>query len=278
MMCAFRVILLSILGYLFFVSGYAQTFSDGPMRLQVRVAYVYVDDFHDVLADQEAVWYVYARDDASQDGLNWRNSYGCIQQNCFCSGWLGGPGAITPEIIIMNHNYSGTTVPARVDFEMESWEDDNGTDCAYDGPCSICIDPDDAHCGRGTLANNVYYRDAGPPCEWVGSDDTAWNPWDFGMCSNSWGVGIQFKWEYTGSVTGTYTWRGRNSTNWFEACNWSTNTVPTLARNVVIPTSGDYDNAPTIPSGTALCNTIDIKGDGELTINTAAGAVLLVNL
>lgn len=275
MMRAFRVILFTTLAHLFFASGYAQTFTDGPMRLQVRVAYVYVASYHDALFAQEARWFVYARDDANHDGQNWRNSHGCIQQNCYCSGWLGGPGAITPAIILMNHNYTGANVPQRVDFEMETWEDDAGSNCVYDGPCSICFDPDDAHCGRGTLTNNVYYRNAGPPCEWVGSDDTEWNPWDFGMCSNSWAAGIQFKWEYTGSTTGTYTWRGHNSTNWFEACNWSTNTVPTSARNVVIPGSG-YTYSPTIPSGTAYCNTIEIQGSTVLTIATGSGAVLQV--
>jgi hypothetical protein len=254
----------------------AQTYTDGPMNLQVRVAYVYVDDYHDVFGgNHEPVWFVWTRDDANHDGQGWRNSAGCINRSCACYLWQGQPGGLTgPTEILMNHNY-GTNVPQRLDFEMENWEDDGiGGSCSYNGPCSICVDPDDAKCGRGTLANNIYYRNAGPPCSWVGATD-ALGGYDYYMCSNSWGVGIQFWWQYNASTTGTHTWRGHNSTNWFEACNWSTSAVPTSARNVVIPASG-YTYAPTIPSGTAYCNTIEIQGNTVLTINTSAGAVLQV--
>lgn len=255
--------------------GNAQTYTDGPMNLQVRVAYVFVDDYHDFWGgDQEPVWFVWARDDSNQDGQGWRNSAGCIDRDCACYQWQGQPGGLTsPTEILMNHNY-GTNVPQRIDLEMECWEDDNGTDCSYDGPCSICIDADDAHCGRGTLANNIYYRSAGPPCEWVGATD-ALGSYDYYMCSNSWGVGMQFWWKYNAPTSGTHIWRGHTSTNWFEACNWNTSAVPTSTKNVVIPASG-YTYAPTIPSGTAYCNTIEIQGSTVLTIQATSGAVLRV--
>ena len=275
-----RILIVGLIISICDISGaQAQSFSDGPMNIQVRVGYVYVNTYHDVWGgNQEPVWYVWTRDDLNYDGQGWRNSAGCIDRDCACYQWQGQPGGLTgPTEILMNHNY-GTNVPSRFDFEMEAWEDDAGNDCgSFNSGCgSICVDGDDAHCSRGTLANNVTYRDAGPPCQWVGADDGAWGPYDFGRCSNSWAVGIMFWWRYNGSTTGTYTWRGHNSTNWFEACNWSTSTVPNLSRNVVIPASG-YTYAPTISSGTAQCNTIEIQGNTVLTINASGGAVLQVN-
>ena len=258
------------------IPAMGQTFNDGPMNVQVRVGYVYVNAYHDVFGGyQEPVWYVWAADDTNQDGQGWRNSAGCINRSCACYLWQGQPGGLTgPTEIIMSHNY-GTNVPQRFDLDMETWEDDGiGGSCTYNGPCSICVDPDDAHCGRARLVNNVQYRTAGPPCQWIGADDTFGDN-DYYLCGNSWGVGIMFYWRYNASTAGTHIWRGHNSTNWFEACNWSTSSVPTSARNVIIPGSG-HTYAPTISGGTAYCNTIEIQGSTVLTIATGSSGLLQV--
>ena len=44
----------------------AQTFSDGPMNLKVRVRFVYIDDYYDVFGgNQEPRWVVKVRDDSA---------------------------------------------------------------------------------------------------------------------------------------------------------------------------------------------------------------------
>ena len=271
-----KLSLVSTVVVLSFTQTTAQTYTDGPMKLEVRVGYVWVCCYHDVLGgNQEPVWYVYTRDDSNQDGLGWRNSAGCIDKDCACSLWQGQPGGFNE--VLMNHNY-GTNVPQRLDFEMECWEDDAGNDCStFNSGCgSICVDPDDAHCGRASLANNIYYRNAGPPCSWVGADDST-GPYDYYLCSggNQWGAGIQFRWTYNENVNNTHIWKGHVSTDWFEPCNWGTNSVPTSTKNVIIPASG-YTYAPTISNFTAYCNTCEIQGSTVVTIETATGAYLQV--
>ena len=70
------------------------------------------------------------------------------------------------------------------------------------------------------------------------------------------------------------TWIGTTSSSWSTASNWSTNSVPTLLDNIVIPTNGS--NAPvmdvdvTVPAGKSFT----ISGTGTLTI--APGKVLTI--
>lgn len=254
----------------------AQTYTDGPMELYVRVGYVYVNAYHDVFGgNQEPVWFVWAADDSNQDGQGWRNNAGCINRSCACYLWQGQPGGFNEQI--MYHNYYQINLPQRIDLDAEMWEDDCCTDCSYNGSCFICVDPDDAHCGRARIANDVYYRTAGPPCQWVGATD-ALGGFDYYLCSNSWGVGMQFWWRYNATpTTGNYVWRGHNSVNWFEACNWSTSTIPTSTKDVIIPASG-YTYEPTIPTGYGLayCNTLTIQGTTTLTIQTSAAELLRI--
>lgn len=260
--------------------SFAQTYTDGPMELYVRAAYVYVADYHDIFGgNQEPVWYVWVADDSNQDGQGWRNQAGCIDRSCACYLWQGQPGGFNE--VVMYHNYYQINLPQRIDIDMENWEDDAGNDCgSFNSGCGfICVDGDDAHCGRGRVANDVYYRAAGPPCQWVGATD-ALGGYDYYQCSGSgrWGVGMQFWWKYNATPsTGNYVWRGHNSVNWFEACNWSTSTVPTSTKDVIIPASG-YTYAPTIPTGQGLayCNTLTIQGTTTLTIQTSAAELLRI--
>jgi hypothetical protein len=67
--------------------------------------------------------------------------------------------------------------------------------------------------------------------------------------------------------TGTWTWTGTVSTDWFNRCNWDKGSLPDIQSDVVIP--GGTPNNPTITGNTANCNTV--------TINDAAGAVLTIN-
>ena len=56
----------------------------------------------------------------------------------------------------------------------------------------------------------------------------------------------------------TYTWKGNTSNDWNTACNWDSNTVPTSAKDVIIPPG--YTYYPIIYSGeNAYCNTIQVQ-------------------
>lgn len=259
-------------------SANAQTFyTDGPIEIWVRAGYVYVNDYYDVFGgNQEPVWYVWVADDDNLDGQGWRNDAGCIDRSCACYLWQGQPGGFNEQL--MYQNYYSINTPQAFDIDMENWEDDCGTDCSYETcGCFICVDPDDAHCGRARVANDVYYRTAGPPCQWVGATDVV-GGFDYYNCGGQWAVGMQFWWRYNATPsTGNYVWRGHNSVNWFEACNWSTSTIPTSTKDVIIPASG-YTYAPTIPTGYGLayCNTLTIQGTTTLTIQTSAAELLRI--
>lgn len=67
--------------------------------------------------------------------------------------------------------------------------------------------------------------------------------------------------------SGTWTWTGSKSTDWFDRCNWDKLSLPNGQSDVVIP--GGTTNNPTITGATGSCNT--------LTINTTAGGILTVN-
>ncbi len=243
---------------------WAQTFSDGPMRLQIRVRYTYIDSYQDAgFGSQEVRWKYWARADQDILGWGWQGGQ-CIQQNNTSNyGWIWGPGSV----VLLDQTYTGATVPSRFDLYIDAWEDDDcGNTCSYDDDC--WVDDDDYRCGPGEFASDIYYRNYGPPCQW---NDVG----DYFACSGRYGAEINVYWSYAGDVNGTYTWRGTYSNNWFDACNWSTNTVPSSTKDVVIPAG--TPNNPLVNSGSAYCNTITIADGAVITINSDNGAVLNVN-
>ncbi len=70
------------------------------------------------------------------------------------------------------------------------------------------------------------------------------------------------------------TWTGNTSTDWFTASNWSLNLVPTIANDVIIPTTPLGPNWPEINAGTAVTRSLTIGINANLTMN---GGVLEVN-
>lgn len=85
-----------------------------------------------------------------------------------------------------------------------------------------------------------------------------------------------------GSASGTITWTGSVSEDWFEPCNWDKKAVPTSSNPVVIPAGTSnkphiYDNS----QGDAECYTIEIESGssnaGHLYINTDSGGKLKVS-
>jgi hypothetical protein len=159
-------------------------------------------------------------------------------------------------------------VPSRFDLYIDAWEDDRDGRCSYDC-CDWWADDDEYRCGPGEFASDIYYRDFGPPCQWNGI------PWaDYYACGGAYAAEINVYWNYAGNVNGIHYWRGNTSTNWFDACNWSTNSVPTSSKDVVIPTGTPY--SPTISGANAYCYSITIEDGAVLTVNSDAGGVLNV--
>lgn len=85
----------------------------------------------------------------------------------------------------------------------------------------------------------------------------------------------------SGPATGTITWTGAVSEDWFEPCNWDKTAVPTASNPVVIPAG--TSNKPHIndnTKGNANCYTITIESGsangGHLYLNSSAGGRLNV--
>lgn len=81
---------------------------------------------------------------------------------------------------------------------------------------------------------------------------------------------------YLGRSGETITWTGTNSTNWNDAANWSPNSVPTAAQNVLIPSVA---NDPVISTGnTGLSKKTMIDRGGILrvdgTLTTTSGVIV----
>jgi hypothetical protein len=76
--------------------------------------------------------------------------------------------------------------------------------------------------------------------------------------------------------TGTWTWQGSIDNNWFNPCNWDTQSVPDGLSDVVIPGATTFQ--PLISGAIGYCKTrtINVSNGGSLTINTATGGQCIV--
>lgn len=191
---------------------FSQTFTDGPIQLQVRLKDVNVGfgrTDQGVLgvgfSPDEPVVKVWARDNADLDGQGWLGGA--------CHNYSFDPPAITPAIgeVLLNYTYPTATVPQFYDLKVDAWEDDNpedaligfcsnGQTCSFNGTqcCGlpvfgICVglnEGDDKHCISDPYATNLPYRN-GPPCQWFDQGYIA------GGCANDWQPGIETYWRYT---------------------------------------------------------------------------------
>jgi len=276
----------------------AQTFSDGPMNLKVRVRFVYIDKYCDVFGgNQEPRWVVKVRDDSDVDGSGWVNDYGtCIQVNCPAYHWVNGTSGggignscgLSPfNIWSFDHDYNTSTVPQRVDIQLSGWEDDyptfwpcNGSNCSYDtGGC----DNDDHYSSPQEVKSNLYYRDMGPPCQWNGQNGYNLTGYEYFTSGDWYAIQVNTWWEMIAPTTGLHTWTGYMSNDWFEPCNWNTSSVPTIGKDVYIPASATNQpivyaaaNSSYTSTGQAYCNTIEIETGADLEIQTTSGASLEV--
>lgn len=72
-------------------------------------------------------------------------------------------------------------------------------------------------------------------------------------------------------ATNTLTWTGATDTDWNNATNWSTGTVPTTGAHVIIPNEA---NDPVIFSGIgASCNNLTVEAGASLTINSGGSLI-----
>lgn len=76
--------------------------------------------------------------------------------------------------------------------------------------------------------------------------------------------------------TGSWTWQGSISTDWFNPCNWDKKALPDGFSDVIIP--GGTPFQPTISGATGTCRTrtINAGNGGKLTINTGTGGKCVV--
>jgi gliding motility-associated-like protein len=197
---------------------FAQTLTDGPIQLQVRLRDVnvgFTETDAGVLgvgfAPDEPIIRVQARDNADLDGQNWQGPNTCHQFS------IANLPQITPAIneIIFNYTYPSASVPQYYDLKMNSYEDDNPSDALL-GFCSngqvsnfdaqqccgipifgVCIglnEGDDKRCNSDPFATQLPYRN-GPPCQWFDQGYIQ------GNCGNDWKPGIETYWRYTNGTS-----------------------------------------------------------------------------
>lgn len=209
-------ITLTLLG----VSDYvlAQTYTDGPIQLQVRLKDVQVG-FNETdvsvlgvgFGPDEPIIKVWAQDNQGISGLGWQGGT-CHQFNMGTGGPQGLPG-VTPAIneILFNYTYPTATVPQYFDIRVHAYEDDNPSDqllgfcgngqvCNYDasqccgipvfGVCVGLNEGDDKQCNANPFKTQMDYR-LGPPCQWYSHGFVT------GTCGTDWRPGIESYWRYT---------------------------------------------------------------------------------
>jgi hypothetical protein len=107
----------------------AQTFSDGPVQLQVRVR-----EFNTTFqatdegalgigfSPDELSYKLWVRDQADLDGQGW------VGGNCLTDDF-SPPGLSTDfNSTLFNFSYPGAAVPQFFDLRLDAWEDDNNSD------------------------------------------------------------------------------------------------------------------------------------------------------
>ncbi len=219
----FRRILLVLAVFVMVSDLSAQTLTDGPIQLQVRVRDVSVGyNETDVsllgvgFAPDEQIIHIWAQDNANLDGLGWQGTGQCYQFNMGTGAPVGLPGIAGPiNEILFNYTYPTSSVPQCYDLRMEAFEDDNssdqllgfcanGTVCAYNAAqcCGIpifgiCVglnEGDDKHCTGASFATCLPYRN-GPPCQWFDQGYIT------GNCGTDFRPGMETYWRYTNGAS-----------------------------------------------------------------------------
>ncbi len=200
--------------FAFFTDLSAQSYSDGPIELQVRVCEINTQvgatdaSFLGIgFSPDEMTYFVWARDNGNYDATDWTGGQ-CLTQN------FNPPGVSSDfNTVVFSYTYPTATVPQFFDIRGDFYEDDAGSDflcgggrCNFDnstccgvivfGACIGVTEEDDNHCVANPLATNMDYR-LGSPCQWYDHGFVA-------ACGGSYQPRIKSYWRYT---------RGTNCSN-----------------------------------------------------------------
>ena len=137
--------------------------------------------------------------------------------------------------------------------------------------------------GNSTIDNGGVYGTQGTPAagnrpgssqgssSWIDNKGSLWLFGGFGKDASTTTGYLNNLWVYG---TGGFVWTGLESSDWNVATNWSGNTVPGIANQVIIPTSTPFSLI--IPAGTSVsCKdisvlsgaTVTIQGNGNLNVS-----------
>lgn len=194
----------------------AQTLSDGPMELKIRLKDVQVgfgETDATVLgsnfAPDEIMFKVWVVDSSNLSGLTWQG--GILHVFNMGTGGIAPLPGNTPDIndTLFDFAYTGQTVPQYYSLRMEAWEDDlpsdsllgycaNGSDTLFDslrccgnpvfGACVGLAEGDDKHCNANIFAAELPYRN-GPVRTWFNQGYIS------GTCGSNWKIGIETYWD-----------------------------------------------------------------------------------
>ena len=193
---------------------FSQTFTDGPIQLQVKVrdintTFNATDEgvFGVGFSPDELTYKLWVRDNADLDAQGWVGG-SCLQDNF-------SPPTQSQDFntVLYNYTYSTPTVPQFFDLKLDAWEDDlpsdglggfcqNGSRCDFNGPqcCGVvvfgtCIglnEGDDYRCNADPFKVNMNYR-LGPPCQWYNHGYVIGS----GCSDNYYQPRIESFWRYT---------------------------------------------------------------------------------
>lgn len=248
----------------------AQTYNDGPIQLQVRLQdfnltfpETDIGFFGVVGQPDDLTYYVWARDNADVDGVNWGAGSGCLTEDYVLP-------LTNFNSVIYSNTYAGATVPQFVDIRVDLWEDESpdqllgigcqGTRCAFEtgfccggvlfGACLGAIDDDDLHCEGDPYATLDYRQ--GDPCVW----------YDHGYLNGTCNIAandvfhprIETFWRYTeGDACGTAISLGNVQPGFANITHYNSNVCYTDAN--AFPNGGQdvfYEITVTQPTGLAI--------------------------
>lgn len=306
----YKILFLSLSFCCFFDFVAAQTYTDGGSTLQLTVYQLWRRTYGDAgFGNAEDSYRIQLRDNSNLDGADFLLATNSSDGNngwCFYGGGSEGsyPRTETPNRLVLNYSY-GVNNPMYYDIYYDTWEDDRGGRCVFNGNGNIFQDDDDARCGPGTISSRPI-RSLGAPCV---NNSAGWQYFCGTGSSNSTGALIQARYTTpvpqiqatvnacnavlnssingAGSYSGcTYTWERSGDGNVATTQNLTTstpgsyrvtyncNSCSSTSPWLVVNASGSAPNAGAISGTQTSCagavpavlgNTTTPTGSGTLT-------------
>jgi gliding motility-associated-like protein len=218
-----HAICLLLLCFFFAFPSFAQTYTDGPIQLRIKVRDVNVtlttpSDFSINLGSllppaiqlDEYTFKVWARGNQDVGNLGWLGGF------CLTDEFNPPLASVDFDTTIFNITYPGATVPQFFDLKVDAWEDElpsdfdiyggltmcsaanysrcdyNTTQCCINLITCILSETDDEHCLADPFQTALDYRQ-GPPCQWFDHGFVA------GNCpqNNHYQPRVDSYWRYT---------------------------------------------------------------------------------